>query len=60
MKKTTIGIIVLVIGIVINAFGTIQKILHAPGADGWRTGGTIVCVIGLLIYCFALFSKKQN
>jgi Na+/melibiose symporter-like transporter len=60
MKKSTIGIVLLIVGIIINAFGTMQKITHAPGADGWRTTGIIVSVIGLLVYCFALFAKKKN
>lgn len=60
MKKSTIGILVLVIGIIINAFGTFKKIQHSPGADVWRTFGLITACAGLLIYCFALFSKKEN
>jgi uncharacterized membrane protein len=60
MKKSYIGIILLISGMLVGAFGVMQKIRHAPNADTIRTVGTIVCVIGLLVYSLGLFYKKKN
>ena len=60
MKKSTLGVVLLVIGIVIGGVGVLQKILHAPNANTIRTIGTTVSAIGLVIYCYALFYKKKN
>jgi hypothetical protein len=60
MKKSTLGIIILVVGMLVGGVGVLQKIIHAPNADTIRTTGTIISVIGLIVYCYALFYKKQN
>ncbi len=60
MKKSSIGIILLISGMLVGAFGVMQKISHATNADTIRTVGTIVCVIGLLVYSLGLFYKKKN
>ncbi len=59
MKKSTIGILLLVVGMLVGGVGVLQKITHSPNADAIRTTGTVIAVIGLLVYCYALFYKRK-